>query len=354
MSYQDQSEMRFSSDMSSFLKAVGYIGLLALVIGILFLVLGCFRISSYAFKTYESIDKIPHNKVGLLLGTSSLNSNGQPNDYFTYRIIAAAQLFKSGKIDYILASGDNLHHSYNEPRQMIRALIKAGVPSDRIVADFAGISTLDSVIRARKVFLLKNVTIISQDFQNERALFIADNYDLNAVGFNALSPNYGFFSKVAIREFFARIKCAFDVYLLKSQPKFLGKPESIGKSALPKEMSNKPKKLTSPLKFITDNAKILKEKARIAKYEPIAKKTTDTAKMIRKRVEQAEYEYYIPEARVPENKIDKQQIEVLSEEQTEALEEANEVASESLNVGTSNTYIDPNIPAKPNLQANPD
>ena len=237
---------------------------------------------------------------------------------------------------------------------MIRALIKAGVPSDRIVADFAGISTLDSVIRARKVFLLKNVTIISQDFQNERALFIADKYDLNAVGFNALSPNYGFFSKVAIREFFARIKCAFDVYLLKSQPKFLGKPESIGKSALPKEMSNKPKKLTSPLKFITDNAKILKEKARIAKYEPIAKKTTDTAKMIRKRVEQAEYEYYIPEARVPENKIDKQQIEVLSEEQTEALEEANEVASESLNVGTSNTYIDPNIPAKPNLQANPD
>ena len=111
---------------------------------------------------------------------------------------------------------------------------------------------------------------------------------------------------------------------MKSQPKFLGKPESIGKSALPKEMSNKPKKLTSPLKFITDNAQVLKEKARIAKYEPIAKKTSDNAKMIKKRVEQAEYEYYIPEARVQENKnnIDKQQIEVLSEEQTEALEEA--------------------------------
>ncbi len=347
MSYQDQSELRFSSDMSSFLKAVGYIGLLALVIGILFLVLGCFRISSYAFKTYESIDKIPHNKVGLLLGTSSLNSNGQPNDYFTYRIIAAAQLFKAGKIDYILASGDNLHHSYNEPRQMIRALIKAGVPQERIVADFAGISTLDSVIRARKVFLLNSVTIISQDFQNERALFIADSNGLNAVAYNALSPSYGIFSKINIREFFARIKCAFDVYLLKSQPKFLGKPESIGKSALPKELSNKPKKQTSALKFITDGAKILQERARIAKFEPLAKKTTDTAKTIKHLAEQAAYEELNrPLQNVPEtsHEADSQQIEILSEEQTEALEEASEVASESLNVGTNNTYIDPNIP----------
>ena len=97
MSYQDPSELRFSSDMSRFLRIVIYLGMLSIVVGILFLLLGCFRISSFAFKTYESIDKIPHNKVGLLLGTSSLDSKGQPNDYFTYRIMAASQLYKAGK-----------------------------------------------------------------------------------------------------------------------------------------------------------------------------------------------------------------------------------------------------------------
>lgn len=136
--------------------------------------------------------------------------------------MAASQLFKSGKIDYILVSGDNRHESYNEPRLMKRALIKAGVPAERIVFDFAGISTLDSVIRARKVFLLKSATFISQGFQNERALFIADKYDLKAVGFNAINPTTSFINRVGIREFFARIKCVFDVYILDSQPKFLG------------------------------------------------------------------------------------------------------------------------------------
>src|SRR5574344_620605 len=120
MSYQDPSEMRYSSDMSSFLKTVGYLSFLAVALGIIFLVLGCFKISSYAFKTYESIDKIPHHKVGLLLGTSSLDSTGHPNDFFTYRIMAASQLFKAGKIEYILVSGDNRHKSYNKSRVVAR------------------------------------------------------------------------------------------------------------------------------------------------------------------------------------------------------------------------------------------
>ena len=200
MSYKDQNDLKFGSDMSRFLSATCYLAALALVVGILFVVLSCFKISSYAFKTYESIDKIPYNKVGVLFGTSPLGASGAPNEFFTYRIMAASQLFKSGKIDYILVSGDNRHESYNEPRLMKKALIKAGVPAERIVFDFAGISTLDSVIRARKVFLLKSATFISQGFQNERALFIADKYDLKAVGFNAINPTTSFINRVGIRE----------------------------------------------------------------------------------------------------------------------------------------------------------
>lgn len=341
MSYQDQNDIKFSSDISRFLKAVCYLCLLALVIGILFVVLGCFRISSFSFRTYESIDRIPYNKVGVLLGTSPLEAGGSPNEYFTYRIMAASQLYKAGKIDYILVSGDNRHESYNEPRLMKRALIRAGVPANRIVFDFAGISTLDSVIRARKVFLLKSATFISQDFQNERALFIADKYDLNAIGYNAINPSSGFIKKVAIREFFARIKCVFDIYILNSQPKFLGKPERIGTNSLPKELSSKPKKMTSALKLISDNAFIVRQAEKIARFEPLAKKLSDNAKIINFRQERLENEYDSSNSLVSTD--DLEHSEILSEEQNDALVQATEQASESLNLGSGNTYIAPTV-----------
>lgn len=348
MLYQDQNEMRFSSDLSRFVKTVFYLILLLIVVGILFLVLGCFRISSYAFKTYESIDKCPRNHVGVLFGTSPLDAQGEPNEYFNYRIMAASQLFKAGKIEYILVSGDNQHRSYNEPRFMQKALVKAGVPKDRIVFDFAGIRTLDTVIRARKVFLQNSVTFISQDFQNERALFIADNNEIKAVGFNALKPKNGFINRVAIREFFARIMCVLDVYVLNTQPKFLGDPIKIGKASLPKSLSNKPVRLTSPIKKLTDNALKLREYELIKKYVPLAKKISDNASIIKYRQEQeqrrlaqarAESEA-LENAQDPQNSIDQEKL--LEQEQAQALESASETAQESLNAGSSNTYIDPN------------
>ncbi|MGN0902522.1 MAG: vancomycin high temperature exclusion protein [Succinivibrio sp.] len=326
--------------MSQFLKAVLYLLSLILVVGLLLLVLGYFRISSYAFKTYESIDSIPHNKVGLLFGTSPLNSDGTINEYFTYRIMAASQLYKAGKIEYILVSGDNQHKSYNEPRLMKKALVKAGVPSEKIVFDFAGIRTLDSVIRARKVFLLKNVTFISQEFQNERALFIADRNELNGVGYNAMSPEKGIFNKVALREFFARIMCVLDVYILNTQPKFLGKPEAIGKGPLPKELSNKPKRLTSALKKLTDNAEVMLRAKLIAKYEPVAKKTTDSARFLRAQEERMIRQESVSPVLTEGSDLARQQGLLLSQAENDALEEASETASESLNAGNS-TYIDP-------------
>lgn len=329
--------------------------MLVIALGMIFIVLGCFRISSYAFKTYESIEKTPYNHVGVLFGTSPLDSQGEPNDYFNYRIMAASQLFKAGKIDYILVSGDNQHASYNEPRFMRKALVKAGVPADRIVFDFAGIRTLDTVIRARKVFLQQSVTFISQGFQNERALFIADHNDLNAVGFNALTPSHNFIDKVAIREFFARIMCVFDVYVLNTQPKYLGKPESIGSAAMPKEISNKPKRQTSTIKVLTDNASKLKEYERIKEFEPIAKKIGDNAYTQRLKQEQARIrmEKVLLQNDEEENHFedsglnDLEQKQLLLQEQKQALENASGVARESLNVGNKNTYIDPNKEQQP-------
>ncbi len=178
-------------------------------------------------KLFSSIQDIPSNKVGLLLGTTKILANGRENLYYRYRINAAAKLYKSGKIKYILASGDNRKVGYDEPTQMKEDLIKAGVPANRIYLDYAGFRTLDSVVRAKKVFGLNAFTVISQDWHNERALLIADFQDINAVGFNAkdVSKKYGW--KVLLREKLARVKVVLDVAIGK-KPKFLGEPIHIG------------------------------------------------------------------------------------------------------------------------------
>ena len=196
----------FEREFSNFFRSLCYLVVLSVLCFIIFVVLALFRISSFTFDTYDSVNAIPYNEVGLILGTSSLTSDGARNPFFVNRIQAASLLYRKGKIDYVLVSGDNRHASYNEPRQMMNALIKAGIPQERIVADFAGFSTIDSIVRASKVFMLRNVTIISQEFQNERALFIAKREGIEAIGFNARDPSSKWaHSIVYIREIFARL-----------------------------------------------------------------------------------------------------------------------------------------------------
>ena len=90
--------------------------------------------------------------VALLLGTSKYVAGGRINLYYKYRLAAVAELYAAGKIDYVLVSGDNSTVYYNEPTTMLNDLIAMGIPRDRIVQDFAGFRTLDSVVRAKKVF----------------------------------------------------------------------------------------------------------------------------------------------------------------------------------------------------------
>lgn len=179
-------------------------------------------------RLFNDLNAIPKNKVGLVLGTSRHMKNGQPNPFFYNRIKAAAALFFAGKIRYVLVSGDNRFYTYNEPREMKRELIKMGIPDTSIIMDFAGFRTLDSVVRCKKVFGQNAVTIISQEFHNERALFIAKFYDMNAVAYNAKDPDPEYSLAVNIREYFARTKVFIDLYILRKSPYFLGKSVQIG------------------------------------------------------------------------------------------------------------------------------
>lgn len=171
--------------------------------------------------TYNSVHDIPYKKVGLLLGTSKYQKIKGVNLFYLYRLDAAIKLFRSGKISYILISGDNAIMSYNEPIMMKKDLIKRGIPESKIFLDFAGFRTFDSVIRANKVFQEDSFTIISQQFQNERALFIAAHNEMDCIAFNAqeVTKKYGFF--VILREKFARVRMILD-FLLGVTPKFLG------------------------------------------------------------------------------------------------------------------------------------
>ncbi len=183
--------------------------------------------TSTASQLYTDTADIPYKKVGLLLGTSKYAIGGRVNLYYKYRIQAATALFKAQKIDYVLVSGDNGSKHYDEPTKMKADLVAAGVPEDRIVLDYAGFRTLDSVVRANEVFQTKEYTVISQQFHNERALFLANHFNHSALGFNAKGVSYRYGFRVQVREYLARVKMFIDI-LLGITPKFLGEKVNIG------------------------------------------------------------------------------------------------------------------------------
>ncbi len=177
--------------------------------------------SSAKGKTFSSTDDVPINKVGLVLGTAKKLMNGQPNLYYSYRINATVELFTAQKIAFVLVSGDNATKYYNEPKTIKNDLIARGIPAEKIFLDYAGFRTLDSMVRAKEVFGLENVTVISQKFHNQRAIYLAQKKGLTAIGFNAkdVTGNSGF--KVHFREYLARVKVFIDL-LFNTQPKFYG------------------------------------------------------------------------------------------------------------------------------------
>lgn len=172
--------------------------------------------------TWNDVNAVPERNVGLVLGAKP------GNRYFTRRIDTAAALYQAGKVKWLLVSGDNGSKSYDEPSAMQQALIAKGVPASAIFCDYAGFSTLDSVVRAQRIFGENNITIVSQEFHNQRAIWLAQQYGINAVGINApdLNKKHGTYTR--LREKLARVSAVIDVKVLHRQPKYLGPTVIIG------------------------------------------------------------------------------------------------------------------------------
>lgn len=167
-------------------------------------------------RLYDRVEDIPHRKVGLVLGTSPISTwSGRKNYYFENRIEAAAKLYRAGKVEWLVVSGGDYRASengYDEPVAMRDSLISRGVDSSRIVLDYDGTRTLNSIAKMRDVYRQDSIIIVSQSYHNERALYQAKYLDIDAIGFNAPSPtmrtvvwrNRG-------REILARVKLFIDI-----------------------------------------------------------------------------------------------------------------------------------------------
>lgn len=170
--------------------------------------------------------ELPEHDAALILGTSAYTWGGDPSADFNGRIGAAAELFRLGKVQRLIASGANPGPSYNEPRKMQQALMDAGVPAAVITQDLSGDRTLESVMRAYAEFGLTRFTIVTQEYHAYRAVFLAQQRGLDAVAYCAPGR------RLPVREVFARVKAVLEVLLLpapepvESAPKNLPAPES--------------------------------------------------------------------------------------------------------------------------------
>ena len=198
-----------------FLYAIGIILLMCIVV---MMVCNQIVVNNAEGKVFSDIDSIKYNKVGLLLGTTPQARIGRiTNAFFTYRIDAAEQLYKAGKIDQILISGDeNSLDGVNETECMRDSLMARGVPANAIILDGKGYRTIYSVININKVYGLKSFTIISQKFHNERAIYQAEHLGLdveNIQAYNAKDPKLRRAYLTTIREYLARVKMFMDLII---------------------------------------------------------------------------------------------------------------------------------------------
>ena len=192
------------------------IAIMSVLCLVLLLVCNQIVVNNAEGKAFSDIDSIKYNKVGLLLGTTpQARLTKVTNYFFIYRIDAAEQLYKAGKIKKILISGDeNSLDGINEPECMKDSLITRGVPASAIITDGKGLRTICSVVNANKVYGLKSFTIISQQFHNERAIYQVEHLGLdvkNVQAYNAKMPTSRRAYLTSIREYFARVKMFWDI-----------------------------------------------------------------------------------------------------------------------------------------------
>ncbi len=231
---QDILKTKNKASLLTWIKRLTLLGLFIFLLGVgLILYANVTAVWASRGKLFDDVNDLPPAKVGLVFGTTD-RYQGRENRYFRYRIDAAVEVWKAGKVETLIVSGDNRSKWYNEPQKMKAALVAEGVPASRIVCDYAGLRTLDSVVRAKEIFGTDKILVISQRFQNERAIYLAQAHGMEACGYNAEDVELQAGFKTKLREVGARVKMWLDVNFLDTAPRHLGdKVELPGKLQSP-------------------------------------------------------------------------------------------------------------------------
>src|SRR4051812_6536918 len=176
---------------------------------------------------YTDLATVPQNDIALVLGTGPFTAKGNTNLHFIVRVKAAAALLKSGKVKHLLLSGDNHIRGYDEPTEMKNALLKLGVPESAMTLDYAGLRTLDSMERARKIFGKMKMTIVTEDSHAARSVFLARHFEIEPVLLCAEELPPMWTNNMRVREMAARVLALFDVYVWHRGARHLGEQIQI-------------------------------------------------------------------------------------------------------------------------------
>ncbi len=177
-------------------------------------------------QTFSPADA-PVKQIAIVFG-AALTRTGTPSAVLRDRVNTAADLYKNGKVQKLLMSGDNRFENYNEPESMRQYALTLGIPDSDIVLDYAGRRTYDTCYRAKEIFGIDTAILVTQGFHMPRALFLCDSFGIESAGVE--SDNYYYLKRSRliwnIRETFATAQAVLDVYILQPIP-VLGESEFI-------------------------------------------------------------------------------------------------------------------------------
>jgi len=158
-------------------------------------------------------DLAPTQRPLLVLG-ASVRSDGEPSPILEGRLQMALRLYNEEKVVWILVSGDNQTRYYNEPQAMRQWLSQRGVPSEKITSDSGGDRTYDSLKRAKTVFGLDSLVVVTSEMHLARTLFLARHFGIDAIGVPSDVKSIGKMSTARfwLREYIARHKAQWDVW----------------------------------------------------------------------------------------------------------------------------------------------
>ncbi|MBO4255851.1 SanA/YdcF family protein [Streptomyces griseorubiginosus] len=171
----------------------------------------------------RTLADVPRTQVAVVFGAGLWD--GEPSPYLAHRLDAAAELYREGRVEVVLVTGDNSRKDYDEPDAMRTYLTKHGVPSSRIVSDYAGFDTWDSCVRAKKIFGVGRAVLISQGFHIRRALALCRAAGVTSYGIGVQDKHDVTWYYGGTREIFAAGKAALDA-VFHPDPRFLGHKET--------------------------------------------------------------------------------------------------------------------------------